>query len=1165
MKLRRLRVERLPGIDRPFGLGPFESDVVLIVGPNGSGKSSICRAVRGTLWPDGGAGASVESEWEDEGRTYRATLEAGRVHWERDGAGGVAPALPDAHLAGCFTLGLRDLLGHDDAGRDIDGEVRRQLGGGYDLPAVRARFEADAKSSHGQRASRALAAATSARRQEERAQRELGLEQDRLAELRVQKESALRARRELEDWRKVGERAARLADCAQLDAELADRSPILSRFQGGELGTLEELERQLEKVRAACEETRGRIDAAERAQAQCALEHGPLDPAALARAREGVRRWARAEEQLDRARQEALQADAAARAARQGLADDGVAPGDAPPPVDADSLAQVEAWLQEHAEVAARRRELETRRSLLRGPEVPADAAERVRGAAEALRHWLSEPEPPPAWPAVGALVGAVASGAAAALALQRGPGPPWVWAGLASLAVVLLAMGLSLAIRPRGQRRRLEADWGRWECAPPETWTRAAVARRVEELDREQAELARRSDEAVAAERLDREIEALSTDESRIAQRRAEIAAGLGLDPGTGGLRLQDVARRVLRWREASDAARAAQAAAVECRAGLEAAAAEAAGVLAPWRPGAPPPASASEADAALDDLAARSESWRTAEALRSEKARQLEDLLADRRELDQRRREFLASLGLDAADPTVARHRLRALVEEWPDYKRLRERRNAAAREAEQLEVELADRAEWLALDREAADARRRAAEEAASRESELAAEIATIETRIRQASGTGTLEERLAAEEEAREALEAALDARLDAEAALWLLDGVQEEHDRHHSPAVLRQARSWFSAFTHHRYELAVDPRDPSAAFRALDVESGVRCRLHELSDGTRAQLWLAARLAFAARAERGSPLPLFLDEALTSSDPERFRAVVEGLLVLSSRGHQVFYLTCDPVDVEHWQALCAQLGAKPPAVVDLAAVRRGEASPRGPAALEPPVRTAVPAPEGVSAADYGTRLGVPLPRPFESARSWHLFHVLRDDIGLLHRILDGIRLDTVGQWLRARKDGATRVALAEEEALEVDARVDLALHFVEAWSIGRGRPLERARLEVSGSFNANRWLDEVDGLAARVGRDAAATVRALEAGSVTRFPKKAVADLRRELLEDGLIDERPVLDREAVRSRVLSLMEDPVGAGRIGVDEIHRRVDEWWAYLSGDPGETRTQS
>ena len=50
MKLRRLAIERLPGIDRPFELGELEDGLNIIVGPNGIGKSRLCGAVRALLW-----------------------------------------------------------------------------------------------------------------------------------------------------------------------------------------------------------------------------------------------------------------------------------------------------------------------------------------------------------------------------------------------------------------------------------------------------------------------------------------------------------------------------------------------------------------------------------------------------------------------------------------------------------------------------------------------------------------------------------------------------------------------------------------------------------------------------------------------------------------------------------------------------------------------------------------------------------------------------------------------------------------------------------------------------------------------------------------------------------------------------------------------------------
>ena len=51
MRISRIAVRRLPGIDDPFTLDALERDLVLVIGPNASGKSSLCRAIRSVLWP----------------------------------------------------------------------------------------------------------------------------------------------------------------------------------------------------------------------------------------------------------------------------------------------------------------------------------------------------------------------------------------------------------------------------------------------------------------------------------------------------------------------------------------------------------------------------------------------------------------------------------------------------------------------------------------------------------------------------------------------------------------------------------------------------------------------------------------------------------------------------------------------------------------------------------------------------------------------------------------------------------------------------------------------------------------------------------------------------------------------------------------------------------
>ena len=54
MRLNRLRIDRLPGIDSPFWIEPDGDGIHVIHGPNAIGKSSICRAVECLYWSDRG-------------------------------------------------------------------------------------------------------------------------------------------------------------------------------------------------------------------------------------------------------------------------------------------------------------------------------------------------------------------------------------------------------------------------------------------------------------------------------------------------------------------------------------------------------------------------------------------------------------------------------------------------------------------------------------------------------------------------------------------------------------------------------------------------------------------------------------------------------------------------------------------------------------------------------------------------------------------------------------------------------------------------------------------------------------------------------------------------------------------------------------------------------
>src|SRR5690606_18107745 len=151
------------------------------------------------------------------------------------------------------------------------------------------------------------------------------------------------------------------------------------------------------------------------------------------------------------------------------------------------------------------------------------------------------------------------------------------------------------------------------------------------------------------------------------------------------------------------------------------------------------------------------------------------------------------------------------------------------------------------------------------------------------------------------------------------------------------------------------------------FTARDTRTGAPRALDELSDATRIQLLLAARVAHVEALEGDGPaLPLLLDEVLSTTDPSRFRAIAEALLELAAAGRQVGYRTGDLDEAAAGVEAGRALGHPEPRLFDL-----GEAGAARPAEALPPVEPAPapPSPEGLDAHAYARRLGVPAPDGF----------------------------------------------------------------------------------------------------------------------------------------------------------------------------------------------------
>jgi hypothetical protein len=373
-------------------------------------------------------------------------------------------------------------------------------------------------------------------------------------------------------------------------------------------------------------------------------------------------------------------------------------------------------------------------------------------------------------------------------------------------------------------------------------------------------------------------------------------------------------------------------------------------------------------------------------------------------------------------------------------------------------------------------------------------------------------------------------------------------------------VFRRAAEWFAQFTRGRYEVRLgDPMESeSPAFRAFDTVTGRGLALDELSRGTRMQLLLAARLAFALAAERGIQLPIILDEVLSSSDPARFRAVVECILAMVKEGErQVLYFTCQPSDAVAWHEVAEEIGIADARKIDLDDVRAGERITAQPLTGSAIHAERLPSPGEMSLSEYAETVGVPRLDPSAGSRAAHVAHLV-DDAEHLHRLLAaGIKM--YGQLESLASYGKVDAYVREDVLARMRARASVLDAFANAWRIGRGRPVSRQVLLDAGVSES--FIDKITDLACALDCDAKRLIEALRTKEDERtkgFRSSVLETLIGNLTDSGYLATENSLGKEDVLAHVLAASNDFVKQGTISADEVRSLCSELW-HLTAPTG------
>lgn len=1155
MRLLRLDIRMLPGIHPGFSVDEFAPGVNFITGPNASGKSSTIRALRLLLaGPQPGDPAHVDlaARFELDGSQWQVRRRGRQVEWERDGRPAERPELPAGDALASYLVSVEDLFRLQGGNERRLGErLRRELNEGYDLGALRSdAFPIQPRI--GLAEQRELGKRREALRDIDAAQREVEQLRRQLPDLDRRIDQARAAQREVKALETALELHQARHQAEQLDARRAGFPDGMDRLLGNEAERLDELLQQVETLETGLAEQRRVKQQAIDDLADTGLAGKLPDEQALAAQRAAAERLDERERQLEDARAQAADAEIAFDRARQRLQLEDTQADQLPTP-DADNLRRAQelaGTLEQHLQ---RQEELEHELDALDAgaghtdDDLPDDRViDRQRRAMHALEDWLATPQTGAvAWIAAGLLA---AGGGFAALTGWRDGPDALLYGGGAALGLAVLLPWLGARLIAGRRRRQTAQQLEALRIDGPGEWTRTGVRSRLEQLDAAVDALREALSRQARAAELSEKLARVELDLDRLQRERRELAGQVGFDP-----RLTTRAMaQFLRDLEVFHNGRLDQARALERVRRLED---ESGQLRESIRAFLAPLSDESTTDAArslttaLERLQQRATRARDADRERQQAEREIERL---GRELDQTRGRIdrlYRDAGLEPGQRTELQKRF-ARLDDWRSVvQQLHAVRQTIAERTRALEDRPDLKAKARGQDAEALRAELDQARERADTLAGLSEQRGEIKSRVDQTGRDHARERALAKVAIASDTLERLRDGVVEAELAHFLLDEIESEHRRHSEPPLLQAAREAFGAFTHHQWDLEFIERDDGLGFQARDRALDERRPLAELSTATRMQLLLALRIAQVRRAEHGGArLPLIVDEALTTSDHQRAAVIMRNLEQLADDGRQVIYLAAGDYEYRLWQHATGTA----PNLIDLGALRQLAATDRAPE-FELPAAHSVPKPERMRVADYANALGVPAIDPRAPAESVHVLHLLTDRLDLLHRLLESWRTTTLGQLEGLLNASAAETAVPDPAERELLAqRCRITRDWIEAWRIGRGRPLDRGVLDhaVGDGGLTETTLAGVAELAEKVDQDATALIAELEhqpitmaSGNQRRIGKPQLQAFAEYLATEGYLDARPPLTADQRRQRLIERL-----ARHIEPERIHRQID-----------------
>lgn len=1140
LSVERIEVGRMPGFKvRGFTVPGLSPGVTVIHGPNASGKTTLAHAVQAALWPTKAPrSCMVQLGLRLDEESWSVECEAGGSRFARSGAPQDPPPLPGAEVADRYLLTLPDLL-HMNPGEDAFAHaVLRESAGGYDVMEAASKLGFQEKPRMRHNDANRVRDAAAKKREAVKKQKDVRQDERRLAGLEGERQSAREAQKRLEALELATEYAKARDAHEEAQLQLARFPQALKNIRGDEIERLTKAEKKRDEHKQEKERIQGQLADAEETLKGLRLPEQGVPENLLESLEQRL-------EAAKEARREIQEIETSAAEKRANLEDARRTLGEQ---IDEDRLVALnpEKWgqISDFARAWERNHQDLLRVSVQTEPlpSGPGPDLEPLQEAITNLRSWLRETDPSvetrgaraPLWAATG--TGLFAAGAAGALLH-----PAFFALALVSIVVLMWGLMKTTTSKETDGRQTWQNAFQTTGQEPPGEWSPQAVTRRLKELENLHLHEKELLEQVKRRKALEQERAALEKEKAGLLEVREKIEAALGPAPGNDTRTLLWVVERALKWHDVKDRLNALEKRKKTLEARHDEQMMKIQEALAPYVPGRPE--DLDEAEAEIKDLKRRAQSHKEAKKDSKHARKTLEQREKDVDECN----ETIRNLYERVSVPVGGRRVLEDLLDKHEDYTKLRKKRDdeetieqdrlATLRAHPHYEQRLeAYSGDELSQERENL-------REQADRIDAVSEEINNIVRDVQDAKQSTRLEEATADHASAMDQLREAFLKDAAEQIGHLLARKVHQQSRDQDRPGVFHKARKLLLAFTHGRYRLEFDDRDPPA-FTAIDTVTENPQVLDELSSATRLQLLLAVRLAFVEQQETGICLPMVLDETLANSDDERIDAIMDTVVALARSGRQVIYLTAQADEVAKWETRLAKQSDVPHAILDLAEHRGLSKRLHAEEPVAVPVGPkGVPGPDGHTHASYAETLEVPPFDPRGSKGEIHLWYLI-EDTHLLHLLLEK-RITTWGQLHECREAGLLNTQPDDTKAIDQAAILAKALEaYAKSWRTGRGRPVTRSILDASGAVS-DAHIDTLTNIAHNFNGQSEEVLAAIDRKEVPRFRSSKRDELKRYLEEHGYLDESPRFSGDEIRFRVEKAVADALQSGKITTEDLDR--------------------